>query len=154
MRNHALGVVSVVVTLVAVSIAAIAVSPGDHTGPPAPARTAPLPAPLVARSTRPTAAGWGHLCAGPSRPNRRFVPVPLDPLAHDASSVLERVQAPTLVTFGAHDLVTSTRFADPLTNGIADTELVVFDHLSHGALHEDPETFNGATVDFLLRHDG
>ena len=75
-------------------------------------------------------------------------------LAHDASSVLERVQAPTLVTFGAHDLVTSTRFADPLTNGIADTELVVFDHLSHGALHEDPETFNGATVDFLLRHNG
>jgi hypothetical protein len=28
----------------------------------------------------------------------------------------------------------------------------VFDHLSHGALHEDPETFNGATLDFLLRH--
>ena len=75
-------------------------------------------------------------------------------LAHDASSVLERVQAPTLVTFGADDLVTSTRFADPLTNGIADTKLVVFDHLSHGALHEDPETFNGATVDFLLRHNG
>jgi hypothetical protein len=58
MRNHALGVVSVVVTLVAVSIAAIAVSSGDHTAPPAPARTAPLPAPPVARSTRPTAAGW------------------------------------------------------------------------------------------------
>ncbi len=75
-------------------------------------------------------------------------------LAHDASSALEKVQAPTLVTFGAHDLATSTRFADPLTSGIADTELVVFDHLSHGALHEDPETFNGATVDFLLRHNG
>jgi pimeloyl-ACP methyl ester carboxylesterase len=58
-----------------------------------------------------------------------------------------------LVTFGARDLATSTRFADPLTNGIADAELVVFDHLSHGALHEDPETFNGATVDFLLRHN-
>jgi hypothetical protein len=27
----------------------------------------------------------------------------------------------------------------------------VFEHLSHCGLHEDPETFNGATLDFLLR---
>jgi hypothetical protein len=25
------------------------------------------------------------------------------------------------------------------------------DHLSHAGLHEDPETFNRATLDFLLR---
>jgi hypothetical protein len=29
---------------------------------------------------------------------------------------------------------------------------VVFEHLSHGALHEDPETFNRATLNFLLRN--
>jgi hypothetical protein len=29
--------------------------------------------------------------------------------------------------------------------------LVVFDHLSHPGLPEDPETFNRATLDFLLR---
>jgi pimeloyl-ACP methyl ester carboxylesterase len=29
--------------------------------------------------------------------------------------------------------------------------LVVFDHLSHAGLHEDPETFNRATLDFLQR---
>ena len=34
---------------------------------------------------------------------------------------------------------------------IARSELVVFDHLSHAGLHEDPETFNRATLDFLLR---
>ena len=28
---------------------------------------------------------------------------------------------------------------------------MVFDHLSHAGLHEDPETFNRATLDFLLR---
>ena len=39
-------------------------------------------------------------------------------LAHDASSVLGDISAPALVTFGAHDVVTSTRFADPLTSGI------------------------------------
>jgi pimeloyl-ACP methyl ester carboxylesterase len=72
-------------------------------------------------------------------------------LAHDAHDVLGQIEAPTLVTFGAHDLLTSTRFADPLTGGIASSELVVFDHLSHAGLHEDPEAFNGATLDFLLR---
>jgi pimeloyl-ACP methyl ester carboxylesterase len=75
-------------------------------------------------------------------------------LAHDASAALGEIRAPTLVTFGAHDLVTSTRFAEPLTGGIAGSELVVFDHLSHAGLHEDPGAFNGATVEFLLRHQG
>ena len=72
-------------------------------------------------------------------------------LAHDATASLRQIQAPTQVTFGAHDLVTSTRFAEHLTGGILNCELVVFDHLSHGALHEDPEIFNRATLDFLLR---
>jgi pimeloyl-ACP methyl ester carboxylesterase len=57
----------------------------------------------------------------------------------------------TLVDFGARDLVCSTRFAEPLKNGIAGSELTVFEHLSHAGLHEDPETFNRATLDFLLR---
>jgi pimeloyl-ACP methyl ester carboxylesterase len=72
-------------------------------------------------------------------------------IAHDASAVLGEIDVPTLVTFGARDLVCSTRFAQPLKNGIAGSELVVFDHLSHAGLHEDPETFNQATLDFLLR---
>ncbi len=72
-------------------------------------------------------------------------------IAHDAGGVLGDIRAPTLITFGAHDLVTSTRFADPLTSGITNSELVVFDHLSHAALHEDPAAFNRATLDFLLR---
>jgi pimeloyl-ACP methyl ester carboxylesterase len=72
-------------------------------------------------------------------------------LAHDASPVLGAIEAPALITFGARDLVCSTRFAEPLTSGIARSELVVFDHLLHAALHEDPETFNRTTLDFLLR---
>ena len=65
--------------------------------------------------------------------------------------MLREIGAPTLITFGAQDLVCSTRFAEPLKSGIAGSELMVFDHLSHAGLHEDPETFNGATLDFLLR---
>ena len=72
-------------------------------------------------------------------------------IAHDASAVLREIDVPTLITFGAHDLVCSTRFAEPLHGGIVGSELVVFEHLSHAGLHEDPETFNRATLDFLLR---
>ncbi len=90
----------------------------------------------------------------PAQPREAFLAQTEAVLAHDASAVLGQVHAPTLVTFGAHDLVTSTRFADPLTTGIAGSELVVFDHLSHGALHEDPETFNRTTLDFLVRQSG
>jgi pimeloyl-ACP methyl ester carboxylesterase len=87
----------------------------------------------------------------PAQPVDAFVAQIDAVLAHDASAALGEIDAPTLITFGARDLVCSTRFAHPLQSGIAGSELIVFDHLSHAALHEDPETFNRATLDFLLR---
>jgi pimeloyl-ACP methyl ester carboxylesterase len=72
-------------------------------------------------------------------------------LAHDAEAHLERIVAPTQITFGRHDLVTSTRFAPALTEGIRASELLVFEHLSHAGLHEDAEGFNRATLEFLTR---
>jgi 3-oxoadipate enol-lactonase len=87
----------------------------------------------------------------PAQPVDAFLAQTDAVLAHDASAVLSEIDAPTLITFGAHDLVCSTRFAQPLKDGIAGSELVVFDHLSHAGLHEDPESFNRATLDFLLR---
>jgi pimeloyl-ACP methyl ester carboxylesterase len=87
----------------------------------------------------------------PAQPLEAFLAQTDAVLAHDASGVLGRITAPTQITFGAHDICTSTRFAGPLQGGIAGSELVVFDHLSHAALHEDAETFNRATLDLLLR---
>jgi 3-oxoadipate enol-lactonase len=87
----------------------------------------------------------------PAQPVDAFLAQTEAVLAHDASAVLGEIDVPTLITFGARDLVCSTRFAEPLKSGIAGSELVVFEHLSHAGLHEDPETFNGATLDFLLR---
>ncbi|HEY8043195.1 MAG TPA: alpha/beta hydrolase [Streptosporangiaceae bacterium] len=75
-------------------------------------------------------------------------------LGHDAREVLPSVQAPTLITFGRHDLVTSTRFADPLTQGISDTEVVVFEDCAHAPIYENVEAFNQRTLDFLSRHPG
>jgi pimeloyl-ACP methyl ester carboxylesterase len=88
----------------------------------------------------------------PAQPRDAFLAQTDAVLAHDARGLLGEIDAPTLITFGARHLVCSTRFAEPLTSGIAGGELVVFEHLSHAGLHEDPETFNRATLDFLLRH--
>jgi len=87
----------------------------------------------------------------PAQPLEAFLSQTEAVLAHDASQLLSEIHTATLVTFGAHDLVTSTRFAEPLTSGIVNSQLIIFDHLSHGALHEDPEAFNHATLEFLLR---
>ena len=87
----------------------------------------------------------------PAQPVDAFLAQTDAVIAHDASAALGEIDTPTMITFGARDLVCSTRFAEPLKSGIAGSELVVFDHLSHAGLHEDPETFNRATLDFLLR---
>ena len=75
-------------------------------------------------------------------------------LAHDARAVLGSIQAPTLITFGRHDMVCSTRFADPLTSGIADTELVVFEDCAHAPIYENVEEFNARSLAFLQQHAG
>jgi pimeloyl-ACP methyl ester carboxylesterase len=90
----------------------------------------------------------------PAQPLDAFLAQSDAVIAHDAAPVLGDITAPTLITFGAHDIVTSTRFADALSGGIADSEVVVFEHLSHAGLHEDAEAFNRATLDFLLTHRG
>jgi 3-oxoadipate enol-lactonase len=75
-------------------------------------------------------------------------------LTHDATAVLGSIQAPTLITFGEHDMVTSTRFAGPLSEGIAGSELIVFPNCSHTPIYEVTEEFNQRTLDFLQRHAG
>jgi pimeloyl-ACP methyl ester carboxylesterase len=75
-------------------------------------------------------------------------------LAHDATEVIGTISAPTQVTFGRHDAVTSTRFAGPLTEAIKDSELVVFDDCSHAPIYENVEEFNARTLAFLTRHSG
>jgi pimeloyl-ACP methyl ester carboxylesterase len=75
-------------------------------------------------------------------------------LAHDATAVLGSIQAPTLIAFGRHDMVTSTRFAAPLSEGIADSEVLVFEDCSHAPIYENVEGFNTQTLAFLQRHTG
>jgi pimeloyl-ACP methyl ester carboxylesterase len=87
----------------------------------------------------------------PAQPLDAFLAQTEAALTHDAGPVLGDIAVPTLVTVGAYDLVCSPRFAERINRSIGASELVVFEHLSHGALHEDPETFNRASLEFLLR---
>jgi len=76
-------------------------------------------------------------------------------LTHDAREALGSVQAPTQLTYGRHDLVTSTRFADPIREAIpGGADLVVFEDCSHAPIYENVEEFNGQTLAFLRQHSG
>jgi pimeloyl-ACP methyl ester carboxylesterase len=75
-------------------------------------------------------------------------------IGHDAAAQLGQIQAPTQVTFGRHDAVTSTRFAGPLTSAINDAELVVFEDCAHAPIYENVEDFNQRTLAFLSSNAG
>lgn len=75
-------------------------------------------------------------------------------VAHDASAQLSRITAPTQITFGRHDVVTSLRFAEPLKNGIKNSELIVFEGAAHAPIYEIVEEFNQRTLAFLKAHSG
>jgi len=75
-------------------------------------------------------------------------------LGHDAQAELHSIHAPTLITFGRSDMVTSTRFADPLSNGISHSEVVVFEGCAHAPIYEKIDEFNARTLAFLRQHSG
>lgn len=75
-------------------------------------------------------------------------------LSHDVRSELTRIMAPTQITFGRHDQITSLRFAEPLTTAIKNSELVIFEDASHAPIYESVEEFNQKTLAFLQRHAG
>jgi pimeloyl-ACP methyl ester carboxylesterase len=75
-------------------------------------------------------------------------------LSHGAESQLARISAPTLVTFGRFDLVTSVRFAATLTGSIKNAELHVFEDCSHAPIYQNVEAFNQRTLAFLNKHVG
>lgn len=75
-------------------------------------------------------------------------------IAHDVEAQLGRITAPTQITFGRNDMVTSTRFADRMKENIRDSELYIFEGCAHAPLYEKVEEFNQTTLAFLQRHAG
>ncbi len=75
-------------------------------------------------------------------------------IAHDALGQLGRIKVPTQVTFGSHDIVTSTRFVEPFRSGIKTSELVIFEMCAHAPIYENVGEFNEKTLAFLKHHIG
>jgi 3-oxoadipate enol-lactonase len=73
-------------------------------------------------------------------------------ISHDVEAQLGRITAPTQITFGRHDLVTSTRFAGGMKNNIRGSELLIFEDCAHAPIYENVEEFNQKTLEFLQRH--
>lgn len=75
-------------------------------------------------------------------------------IAHDVLAQLPKIKSPTQITFGRHDLVTSTRFAEPIRAAIKGSELVIFETCAHAPIYESVAEFNEKTLQFLKRHAG
>ena len=88
----------------------------------------------------------------PKQPLDAFIQESEAVLTHDAEAQLGKIRAPTQITFGRHDMVASTRFADRLTNGIRSSELYIFEDCSHAPLYENVPAFNETTLAFLRKH--
>jgi len=72
-------------------------------------------------------------------------------IAHDVEEQLINITAPTQISFGSHDMVTSTRFAFPMQERIRNTELIIFDRCAHAPNFERADEFNQRTLEFLQR---
>jgi pimeloyl-ACP methyl ester carboxylesterase len=88
----------------------------------------------------------------PAQPLAAFIQQSNAVIAHDVEAHLGRISAPTQITFGRYDLVTSTRFADRMNSGIPDSELLIFEGCAHAPIYEKVEEFNQKTLRFLQSH--
>ncbi len=90
----------------------------------------------------------------PKQPLDAFIRQSNAVIDHDAAACLGQIRAPTQISFGRHDAVCSTRFAEPLKSGIKSSELHIFEDCSHAGLYENVPDFNEKTLAFLRRHAG
>ena len=89
----------------------------------------------------------------PAQPVDAFMRSSEAVINHDCAAGLGRIKAPTQITFGRYDMVTSTRFADAL-HQIKGSELHVFEDCAHAPIYENVEVFNQKTLAFLQKHSG
>src|SRR6266508_2597865 len=78
----------------------------------------------------------------PAQPLDAFLRQSHAVIAHDVQLHLGKITAPTQITFGRSDMLTSTRFADQMKTNILGAELIVFDGCAHAPIYEKVEEFN------------
>src|SRR4051794_853098 len=100
-----------------------------------------LPAPLIAEQVR-----------GTGRPG--FLPAVDALTTYPIRDRLPDIGAPTLVVWGADDMLVPLRDADVFEDLIPDSRKVVFDDTGHVAMLERPARFNRLLLDFLAEKPG
>jgi pimeloyl-ACP methyl ester carboxylesterase len=88
----------------------------------------------------------------PAQPLDAFIRESNAVISHDAQAQLAKIRAPTQITFGRHDMVTSTRFADRIKGAIKGSELLIFEGCAHAPIYEKVDEFNQKTLAFLNQH--
>lgn len=80
-----------------------------------------------------------------------FEHIARDALEAPVTDRLPHVKQPTLIIWGRHDRVIDVSCVDVLANGIKGAETVIFEHLGHIPMMEDPAAFAGAHRAFLAK---
>jgi hypothetical protein len=88
----------------------------------------------------------------PEQPLASFLQASNAVIAHDVAAQLGQITVPTQISFGRHDMATSTRFADQLTRAIRGSELLIFEECAHAPIYQKVEEFNQKTLAF--QHPG
>jgi 3-oxoadipate enol-lactonase len=73
-------------------------------------------------------------------------------LEHDTLARLDRIKCPTLIMGGANDPICSPTCTQWMADGIANSEVVMFDGCSHFFLIEQAEKFMSTLTDWLGKH--
>jgi pimeloyl-ACP methyl ester carboxylesterase len=71
--------------------------------------------------------------------------------SHSAADILGEIRVPVLIVAGTRDMFTPTAVAEAMHESIPDSELLLVDGASHGAIIEKPDEVNAAVLSFLER---
>lgn len=80
-----------------------------------------------------------------------FWAIAQDSLENPVNDRLHEVKCPTLIIWGQHDRLIDVSAVDVLKERIKGSEAVVFDHVAHVPMIEDPQAFATAHLGFLER---
>src|SRR5262245_51336255 len=78
----------------------------------------------------------GFVRGRPAQPVDAFMRQSQAVIEHDVEPHLGKIISPTQITFGRHDMLTSTRFADRMKSAIRGAELHVFEGCAHAPIYE------------------
>lgn len=87
------------------------------------------------------------LCDG----NRRGLMGKMTQITYEFTNEISQIQTPTLIMWGEHDRIVTPEDAPKFHREIPSSELIVYNHLGHVIMEEDPSTTVADFMDFLKK---